>query len=155
MVVYEIVPHVGVGAVNLGMSRADARAVMPELRPLLLFDGSVPDGDYRDLAHDNAFQVTYDSPDGKIEFIELGQTAAMGVTFAGQLILSLDADEALGILTAQASYDETDPELGHSYIFPALELSVWRPSVPKDDGDLDGRHFATIGIGVAGYWSAA
>ena len=46
-----------------------------------------------------------------------------------------------------------DPEVGYSYIFPSLELSVWRPPLPNNTSDPDGRCFRTIGVGRKGYYS--
>ncbi len=49
-------------------------------------------------------------------------------------------------LSERAKFDETDPELGYSYIFPDIELSIWRPNI-------DDEFFSTIGIGQKGYYS--
>lgn len=49
---------------------------------------------------------------------------------------------------SHAKHDDDDPELGFSYIFPSLELAFWRPG----DDDDEEPHFATVGIGVRGYF---
>ena len=60
------------------------------------------------------------------------------------------AEQVVQHITQQASFDADDPELGYSYIFPALDLSLWRPDLPEDNPGS--QYFATIGIGKAGYY---
>jgi hypothetical protein len=53
-------------------------------------------------------------------------------------------------VSGAAAYDPTEPELGHAYIFPDLDLSLWRPVLPESPEDLEAREFSTIGFGMAG-----
>ena len=57
----------------------------------------------------------------------------------------MPADELVAFITRLAAFDSSDFELGYSYIFPNLELSVWRP-------DKEQPYFSTIGIGCRGYY---
>ena len=56
------------------------------------------------------------------------------------------------------------PEQGYSFIFPKIEMSLWRQSIPEDEEDdkckMDseeyekpGTYFDTIGLGASGYFS--
>jgi len=55
------------------------------------------------------------------------------------------------LIRRYADLDTTDPELGYSYLFPRISLSLWR-SVKPDAADQDGRFFEAIGVGVPGYF---
>ena len=55
------------------------------------------------------------------------------------------------MLAEHALFDASGPELGYSYVFPALDLSVWRPIVPERPEDPEGISFESIGIGESVY----
>ncbi len=100
----------------------------------------------------NAFQVFFDHDD-KVEFIELSNTPAITATYKGRDVFALHADDVVRLVARDAPFDPDDPELGYSFMFPDLDLALWRPFPPKDEHDPEGRHFATIGIGKRGYFS--
>ena len=52
------------------------------------------------------------------------------------------------------NYDESDPEIPYSFIFPDIELSFWRPIIPENEFDSEGKYFETVGIGIKGYYSS-
>ena len=52
-----------------------------------------------------------------------------------------------------AEYDPDDPEVGYSYIYPDLDLSVWRSTMPEGQEDDEGRFFRSVGVGRAGYYA--
>ena len=51
-----------------------------------------------------------------------------------------------------SDFDADDPELGHSYVCPALDLSLWRPVVPEGPADDEGLTFRSVGVGRLGYY---
>jgi hypothetical protein len=80
------------------------------------------------------------------------------------------AEEIISWLTRETPYDDSDSESGYSFIFPQLELSLWRPSRPEDVEPIEedaseadrayfweeferARYFATVGLGMPGYYS--
>jgi len=141
---YSIEPHVGAGPVKLGMKRDTARAAM-------LAMGHSHEEDVhaaRDLFHSNSFQVFYDRAD-LAEYIELSRSPDFKAIFKGEVILELPADDAVRAVTRFAEYSSANPELGWSYIFPALDLSLWRPATEGDEA----RTFRTIGAGRVGYYA--
>ncbi len=148
---YEVVPHVGIGPVRLGMSRTESRAVMAaggqEPDP---FRKTAESTQETDAYHRSAFQVFFDDA-GYVEYVELSRGERSCVPlYRGHRILTLPADAALAVLAADAPFDPTDEQVPYSYTFPALELAVWRPAL----SGRDGRTFATIGVGRPGYFSA-
>jgi len=66
----------------------------------------------------------------------------------GLPVFSTPAPVLIAAVGRHAKHDDDDPELGFSYIFPSLELAFWRPG----DDDDEEPHFATVGIGVRGYF---
>jgi hypothetical protein len=142
--VYRIEPHIGVGPVRLAMTRNEARAAMLASSQSCQEDPHAK----RDLYHRNAFQVFYDATE-TVEYIELSRGGDFDATFAGERILEIPADDAVRFVESFAPYSTSDPELGWSYVFPALDLSLWRPVT----GGEEGRTFATVGVGRAGYYA--
>ena len=78
----------------------------------------------------------------------------MHVIVRGLDVFSRPADEVVAHISKEVAPDPHDPEYGYSYIFPAWELALWRPTIPAHASDDDGRYFSTIGIGVTGYFTA-
>jgi hypothetical protein len=104
-----------------------------------------------DIYLDSCFQVFYDLAD-TVEYIELSRGGPITAVYNDLDVFATDAEQVVRYIAQHAVFDTTDPELGYSYIFPALELSVWRPLLPEDG--LEGCYFATIGIGRPGYYSS-
>lgn len=152
--VYDIVPHEGVGPVRLGMAREAAREAM-ERAGVPLPPEQVETS--RDLYHRAEFQVSYDDS-GMVEYIELGRGEQFVARYLGVDVFTTPADELVALVANAAPYDPDDPELGYTYLFPALDLTLWRPVMPEDceeDDEPDeydcGRVFMTMGVGRRGY----
>lgn len=142
----EILPKQGVGPIRFGMTRAEVRKQLgpPD-------DGKGEDREWYldDLA------VDFDG-DGTVEFVEIAESENYRATFEGECLHELEADAAVAHVSAHAAYDENDPELGFTYVFPELQLSLWRPLIPEPDQDPEdpsGRRFESVGVGRDGYFS--
>ena len=107
-----------------------------------------------DAFHGGAFQVFYGGVVPRVVYIELSSGPDIEAEISGHGVFTTPADELVTILRDLAPFDASDPELGYSYVFPDLDLAVWRPVVPEDAEDEGGRYFSTIGVGVAGYFGA-
>ncbi len=128
---YVVRPLVGIGPFLLGMSRDKAQRI----------------------PRDAALQIFFDDQD-QIEYLEAsGPTSTMAALYKGVDVHRTPATEVVSLISKDAAFDPDDPEHGYSYIFPSLELSVWRPTVPNNSQDPDGRCFRTIGVGRKGYYS--
>ena len=143
---FDITPHRGVGPIRFGMSRAEVHERLGK-----------PDhvDDAREWFLDG-FAVDFDSI-GVVEFIELAKSPRFKALFNGHCLHELDADDVVALVAGSAPFDEDAPELGYTYIFPKLQLTFWRPTVP-DQGqppdDPDGRHFHAVGLGREGYFDS-
>jgi hypothetical protein len=147
---YTVQPFIGVGPVRLGMSRDEARRVMPE--PAKPFrKGRTPRYE-TDAFHQSAFQVFYGGDQPTVEYIELSRGSVIRALYRDLDVFSTPADEVVAFVSRDAAFDQTHRELPYSYIFRDLQLSLWRPTIPESDTDTDGRFFSTIGVGKRGYY---
>jgi hypothetical protein len=148
--VYEVVPHVGIGPVRLGMSRDEVRRIMPGPADSFL------KGPYAKIETDGflecAFQVYYHTNTATVEYVMLARHGGFVAVYRGMNVFDTKAEYLVAHISRNAQYDRTDPELGYSYIFPELDLSLWRPTMPESPDDTEGREFMTIGVGVTGYY---
>ena len=173
---FDVEPLRGVGPVRLGMTRDESRAAMG--LPFESFQKSPGDAALTDAYLDSSFQVFFDRED-RVDFIELSAGPDCVALYRGTPVLELPAEEAVALLARDAAPDLSEPEDETSVVFPALELSLWRPFAPDDEGDdpfdddedwsdsgyepielepeeqgYDGRTYATIGVGKRGYFSS-
>ena len=149
MKIYDISPGVGVGPVKLGSSPGDVRAVM----------GSAPHRFMKTSKSEHAteawdaFHVCYRGTPPTVEFIELGKSSEFRVHYKGIDVFETRASDLVALVSADTPYDPRNRELGYSYTFPAIELSLWRSVVPESDDDPDGQFFEAVGLGITGYFS--
>jgi hypothetical protein len=142
-----ILVHYGVGPIHLGMTRSEVHEHMGDPQ-------FVRKGDGREMFL-SGFMVDFDQ-DGRVKFIELAKSDRYRALFEGRCLHELPADDAVALVSKFAAYDENHRELGYSYIFPDLQLSLWRDHIPDPEQPLDepdGRYFETVGIAAAGYFS--
>ena len=146
MIEYEIVPHVGVEPIRFGMTREEVHA-----------EFGLPEFTSRDNREEfmNGFMVDFNAG-GAVEFIELAKSYQFRALFNNRCLHELLADEAVAFVRQYDHYKEDDPELGYSYLFLDLQLSLWRPTVPETAqplDDPDGRYFYAVGLAKDGYFT--
>jgi len=152
LTVYEVLPHVGVGPVRLGMSRDEVRRVMTG--PCQPFRKGPFAAHETDAFHRSGFQVFYGGESPVVDYIELSRDSGFTASYRGVDVFAAPAERVIALFAHDAPFDPRHPELGYSYIFPGLDLSLWRPTLPDSPEDPEGREFATIGVGAAGYYGA-
>lgn len=140
-------PLRGVGSLRLGANR---EAVLATLGTPTASFYKTPDARYpADAWFENGLQVFYEGDEPTVAFIELSIDRNLKAVLFGMPVFTTPAPVLISEVGRRAKHDEDDPELGFSYIFPTLELAFWRP----DDDDDEAPYFATVGIGVPGYFS--
>jgi len=148
MPVYTVQPRQGVDPILFSMRRAEVRAAMN--LPVVTFH-KTGESPLVDAYLDSCLQVFYDLAD-RVEYIELSRGGPVTAIYHDLDVFATTADQVVQHIAQHAPFDASDPELGYSYIFPDLDLSVWRQHLPEDGPD--GKYFATIGIGKLGYYSS-
>jgi hypothetical protein len=142
-----IQPLVGVGPVRLGASRDEVIAALGE--PERQFKKVATSQHTTHTWFDGQLQVFYSGAEPTVEYIELIAGSAFTPQLLGLTVFSTPAMQLVSKLQEVGALDEADPELGYSYVFPSLELSMWRPEVSEPDGHF----FSTVGVGIHGYYS--
>lgn len=120
-------------------------------------------------------EMAIDYNDGKVEFIELlsGSDGVLKPTIYGVSVFEAQADDLFAVLKQQNGGPINDSENGCSYQFPRIGVGIYREAVPPaveemiEEAAASGtpmsadeiryernraKHWATIGIGVAGYY---
>lgn len=98
-----------------------------------------------DIWHDGAFQVFHRAEPPEVEYIEISCSGAVEALLFGVDVFVTPAPTVLSMVGSQAELKEEDG--GCSYLSPALEISLWREHANDPV-------FATVGIGVRGYFSS-
>lgn len=151
---FDVVPLVGVGPVRLGMSRSQVHDALEMPLPDTAREGP-PDGG-PDAFFESALQVSYDA-DGRTEFIEVYRDGPLAATYGGVDVFGTRADDLVARVARDGPFDPANPEHGFSFVFPSLELSLWRRCIPEEHGDDcfedTGGGFETIAVGRRGYFS--
>jgi hypothetical protein len=145
---FEVEPHVGAGPIKLGQSRDEVREVMGA--PFRTYS-RVPGEPLTDTYFGTDLQVSYDARD-RVEYIELNGPGSINPTLRGRTLLFAPADEVIEWMRGISDFDADDPELGYSYVYPAIDLSLWRPVVPEGPADVEGSTFRSVGVGRVGYY---
>jgi hypothetical protein len=144
---FEVGPLLGVGPARLGAHRDELRAAMKAVpNPIRKGDSAWE----TDAFFESAFQVFYAGDEPRVEFIELHQDDDIRPFIDGIDVFATPAAELVMRLDQKSRYDRGTDE--YCYIFHDWELALWRPVVPADPDDEDGRYFSTIAIGVRGYF---
>lgn len=138
---YLIEPNIGVGPIKLGMHKSEVENIFgkPEFEK-----------DNR-AGYFSGFMLNYNASN-KVEFIELAKSKLFTTSYEGKNLHEITANEAVELVSNYDSYDTNDPELGYSYIFKGLQLSLWRGTLPENTKDEDGKYFQAVGLGEANYF---
>jgi hypothetical protein len=149
---YSLEPLVGVRPILLGMTRAESREHMAAKPVSFKKAPNMPDVD---AYHGNAFQLFFDEND-RVEYIELSKSPDLSVNYKGSDVFGLSANDLVALVSRDAPFDPNAREIGYSYIFPLLEMSVWRPTIPEpEDVNPEWTTFAAVGVGRKGDYSKA
>ncbi len=132
---FAIQPLTGVGPVRFGMTVAEVETHLGQGRVV---------SQKRHLYLECLF-VDFDAQ-GRAEFIEAAESSRVAITLDGQNLHALKADAAVETVSRLAPYDPNDPELGYSFVFPALQVALWRSTVERE-------RFESVAAGKAGYFS--
>jgi hypothetical protein len=146
---YLVEPHIGVLPVRLNMQREDVHLTMGKD-----YESYYPCPDKLiDAYHKSGFQISY-TPDFLVEYIELNHIlkTTHDIICLGQNIFKTPANQIIDIISKEYPFDDGNPEMPYSYLFPQIDLSFWRPLL-SEDGTEEGVFFTTIGIGIQGYYS--
>ncbi|MHC5260835.1 hypothetical protein ACYSUO_23380 [Streptomyces sp. UC4497] len=149
---FELVPPVGVGPLQIGMSRHDANSALESLRALEEVSASDQAG--RHIFRPSGLMISIGCMRDRLESVELGRpsTSEDAVLFRGIDVFALPAREVVRRVAEVTSIEpaEEDPA---SFVAPDLLLSFWRPFDGDDDPDDEqGYFFNAVLLACPGYY---
>ncbi len=126
----EVIPHVGIGPVRLGMPREVAKPLAD---------------------NDSCFQVDYRGEPPVVAFVQLSKRG--WATYAGIDLFDEPADEVIAEIARLENLDTKIYCPGrHEYYFPHLNMILWRDSVSEEEGE-QGYIFDCVSLHTPGYYS--
>jgi len=148
----DIVPHLGIGPVRLGMTRAEveiALARMPGALPRRRKGRSSA----IDCYFRSSLQVDFDA-DGTASFIEVWYYPATIFAYKGRDVFDLPAPELFALFAAD---DASGPHgfVASGYLFPGRIVALWEADEQYDRKGKESRPvYATVGVGDERYLAA-
>ncbi|MBK3645957.1 hypothetical protein [Streptomyces sp. MBT33] len=147
----ELVPLQGAGPVMLGMPIDDAEEL---LRNLSGFESSGSElFPVRGFAHFSSGLSISASPDssGCVQAIEIHRPGSTDIVrYAGIDVFSTPAAELIEWLGGRVNIEVHED--GRALVASELSLVFWRPTLPDDESDEDGRYFQTVTMAKPGYF---
>ncbi|UFJ40654.1 hypothetical protein LOK74_22020 [Brevibacillus humidisoli] len=132
-----IEPGIGIGPIKLGMTEREVKDTLQAFsEKYLKID--------RHFSFYSLFKTRYDS-DGKVIFVELCCYAKehFNCLFRDIDVFNTKAEELVEMIDRISRYDRTHWEVGCTYIFPELGLTLWRPSEFKEE-DMEAEWFKEL-----------
>ena len=141
---YEVIPHMGIGPVKLGMSREEVK----EALGVKNYSGSNGEIDYY---FKNSFQIEFES--NKADFIGVSYHPDYTVTYQGMNVFDTEAKKLFEfIATSENENHKYEPI---EYLFPTQILTLWDADEQYDHIGLESRLiWAQIGVGTQCYIKA-
>ena len=140
---FEIKPLIGVGPVRFNMTRDEVHSVLGE-----------PESKHGNReCFLSGLMVDFDEI-GKVEFIELARSTKFIASFHDKDLHSLLAEDAVAWVSTFGTLKTDIPEAGYSFVFPDMQISLWRGVLPEDENDDQGRYFEAVGAAREGYFDA-
>src|SRR5262245_54665446 len=143
MPVFEVIPHVGIGPLRLGMTQAEVRHAIA---------GSAVRGlrGCLEVVRDLGLWVDYTEGFTAVKFVQASEVAGVRVLLAGADVFDTPADELVARLVQQEGLNVADfPPGRHSYLYEALRLVLWRERVPE----AESRPFDCVSVHAEGCYS--
>ena len=140
----EIIPHIGIGPVKLGMSREQVKVALGEPN----YSGSNKNSDYY---FDNSLQVEFF--EGKADFIGLSYSDAYIALYQRQNVFDIEASKLFNLVakneTNKHNYDSS------KYVFPEQIVTLWDSDEQYDRIGFEERVvWAQVGLGSKSYLKA-
>lgn len=142
-------PRRGIASLVFGMSLPEVKDILgePSAPPRLAFGSAgvlVVHWCKNVLALDFA-------PD--LSCVEISRGEGFDPEIDGVHVLRSEVDLVIEALRVRGwDYDRHDPEPGYSFVYPQLDIALWRPVISHDSTE-EGRFFSTFAIGREGYFA--
>ncbi|MFE2154472.1 hypothetical protein ACFXAO_31010 [Streptomyces lavendulae] len=149
---FDLTPPIGVGPLQIGMSRQAANTALGSLRDLSAISESDRSGQH--VFRPSGLMISIHCVRDMLEAIELGRPSSGTdrVLFQGVDVFALPALEVVRRVGEVTSIEE-DPDDDASFIAPDLLLGFWRPFAADDEPDEEqGFFFSSVLLARPGYY---
>ncbi|MFE3181805.1 hypothetical protein ACFXKR_13140 [Streptomyces violascens] len=149
---FELVPPIGVGPLQIGMSRENANSALDSLRDAR--EVSAADQAGQHIFRPSGLMISIGCMHGRLESVELGRPSARSdvVRFRGIDVFGLPAREVVRRMAEVTPIEPADDESA-SFVAPGLLLSFWRPFEADDEPDEEqGYCFSSVLLARPGYY---
>ena len=132
MVTFEIIPGIGIGPIKFGFTKEQVNRALG-MEPVNELLRSSKNNDERGFYYpDGILMVSYSDKDSTIDFIEITNSAQIKLIYKGIDLFPIEMDNLAVLISKETPFDEDNQFSGYSYVFPALELALWREATPND-----------------------
>ncbi len=118
---FNIIPGISIGPIQIGMGTDKILELWGKPQSI---HGN------RWMYHDGFF-IDYDES-RKVEFIETGKSKNYSIILDGLDLHKTKSDKVIELFSKLDDYDRNEPDLGFSYVFKKIQLSLWRGSVEME-----------------------
>lgn len=117
-----------IGTIKLGMTKIEVEACYQEY--ITKYQKEYHTTNYIK----NAFRVNFDANE-RVDFIEISSSLKddFNCLFKNIDVFNTKADDLVNLIDKFAAYDRNHKELGYTYFFPAIGLSLWRPIIFREE----------------------
>jgi uncharacterized protein YkuJ len=167
MLNFRVIPGVGIGHIRFGFTRQEVKQAFGT-EPEAVLPRDSEGHEKQAFYFEGTFTMEYSDKDSTVEWIAVSRNGPFKVTYNEIDLFALEVEELVNLISKETPFDKNNPLLGYSYIFPELEMALWRPSMPKDfegDEELEGskvwfeedlkksKFSETISLGIKGYYT--
>lgn len=150
MAIYNVVPHVGIGPLRLGMTQAGVRRAVPEYQVRASLRGGC-----EEFIPELGLLVDYSAMFGEVMFVEVNSLARSIVMLAGCSAFDTKADNLVAAVVREYGLDPAEfPPGRYDYKFPSLNLVLWRGVLGDDTPESRGWAFEAIAVHKPGYYTS-
>lgn len=149
---FELAPSIGVGPLQIGMSRQAANSALDSLREPMAISSSDRAGQH--IFRPSGLMISIGCARDQLESLELGRPSEPSdvVFFRGIDLFGLPAREVVTRMSDVTTI-VADDEDSASFVAPDLLLSFWRPLDGDDEPDDEqGYYFSSVLLARPGYY---
>ena len=149
---FELTPPIGVGPLQIGMTRQTANSALDSLREPRAISPSDRSGQH--IFRPSGLMISIGCARDRLEAVELGRPSESSdvVSFRGIDVFGLPARDVVARMSEVTTIvvAQDDPA---SFVAPDLLLSFWRPFQGDDDPeDEQGYYFNSVLLALPGYY---
>lgn len=139
--IFEIIPHVGIGPIKLGMSRDEVLKALGKET----FSSKSNNSDYY---FDNSIQIEF--LNDQADFIGVASNDECTITYKGQNVFDINAKELFARIN---TYEDTNHDFNaFEYVFPTQIITLWEADTQYDIKEpFDREIWGQVGIGTKLY----